>query len=121
MPRPSRGSLIPPIPARRVRRADVYRALRDAMLDGTLTAGALLPSTRELAREHGMSRTTIEDVYDQLLSEGLIERSIGRGSFVAELWPAPAKSARTAGITPRLSRRGQRLSENIACLEPLEP
>ncbi|MGA9523794.1 MAG: aminotransferase class I/II-fold pyridoxal phosphate-dependent enzyme, partial [Myxococcaceae bacterium] len=117
MPRRSRGALLPPIPAPRVRRGDVYRALRDAMLDGTLGQGVLLPSTRMLAVEYGMSRTTIEDVYDQLVSEGLIERSIGRGSFVAGLWPAPARH--TPGPVLRLSRRGERLGANAACREPL--
>ena len=35
----------------------VYRALRAAILDGTLTPGARLPSTRALTRDLGLSRT----------------------------------------------------------------
>jgi GntR family transcriptional regulator/MocR family aminotransferase len=116
MPRRARGAFIPPLRGARPRRADVYRALRDAILDGTLGAGARLPSTRVLAGEYGMSRTTIEDVFDQLVSEGLIVRAIGRGSFVGDVG-APF-SQRRRSRAPSLCRRGVRLAGNDRCREP---
>ncbi|WP_448836207.1 GntR family transcriptional regulator, partial [Burkholderia pseudomallei] len=36
----------------------IYRQLRAAIVDGRLAAGARLPSTRELARQLGVSRKT---------------------------------------------------------------
>ena len=38
----------------------LYRHVRGAIVDGTLGAGARLPSTRTLAGELGVSRTTVE-------------------------------------------------------------
>ena len=40
--------------------------------DGTLSAGGRVPSTRALAAEFGVSRTTVTAVYDQLAAEGFI-------------------------------------------------
>jgi GntR family transcriptional regulator / MocR family aminotransferase len=120
MPRQTQGALLPPIPGPKVRRVDVYRTLRDAMLDGTLPPGARLPSTRVAASDYGLSRTTVEDVYEQLASEGLIERGVGRGSFVAEQWTShPPGGRRKAPVRLRPSRRGVQLLADDRCQEPL--
>lgn len=37
----------------------LYEALRRALLDGKLSAGERLPSSRELAQDLGMSRNTV--------------------------------------------------------------
>lgn len=122
MPRRMQGALLPPISSPKVRRADVYRMLRDAMLDGTLAQGARLPSTRALAAEYGMSRTTLEDVYDQLASEGLLRRGVGQGSFVAKLWAGPPRTEgrRSHPFQLRPSRRGGRLGADGRSREPLD-
>jgi GntR family transcriptional regulator/MocR family aminotransferase len=49
------------------------RALRDAVRDGRLRAGARLPSSRELAAELGISRGVVTSAYDQLAAEGYLE------------------------------------------------
>ncbi|MGF7162549.1 GntR family transcriptional regulator/MocR family aminotransferase [Rhodoligotrophos appendicifer] len=58
-------------------------ALREAILSGAIAAGARLPSSRTLARDLGLSRTTVVAVYDQLTSEGLIDSRVGAGAFVS--------------------------------------
>jgi GntR family transcriptional regulator / MocR family aminotransferase len=120
MPRHVQGALLPPPAGPRVRRADVYRTLRDAILDGTLGPGARLPSTRELAAEYQMSRTTLEDLYEQLVSEGLIGREVGRGSFVADIWPAGGRGEGSPAARVRLSKRGRRLGREGRCREVSE-
>ena len=60
----------------------VYVAIREAIVSGALRAGAQVPSTRTLARELGVSRTTIVVAYDHLIAEGYIEPVSGAGSFV---------------------------------------
>lgn len=60
----------------------LYRELRKAILEGMLEGGRELPSTRELGRERGFSRTTVVHVYESLAAEGLIRMERGRGSFV---------------------------------------
>ena len=49
-------------------RAQVEDELRDAIRSGRLTPGALLPSTRALAADLGVTRGVIVDAYDQLLA-----------------------------------------------------
>ncbi len=47
--------------------------LRNAIRDLTLQPGARLPSTRDLARELGVSRPIVVDAYAQLAGEGYLE------------------------------------------------
>src|SRR5262245_59092029 len=73
---------------------EVYVAIRDAILSGRLRAGSQVPSTRTLARELGVSRTTVVVAYDHLIAEGYIEPVSGAGSFVSSaLNEAAARSA----------------------------
>jgi GntR family transcriptional regulator / MocR family aminotransferase len=117
MTRNVQGALVPPLATARPRRADVYRKLRDGILDGTFAPGARLPSTRALADEYAMSRTTLEDVFEQLVSEGLIVREIGRGSFVGEVG-APRSSSLAPPPMPTLARRGLELCGDDRLREP---
>src|SRR5882724_1012897 len=76
-------------------------ALRRAVTEGRLGSGARLPSTRHLATELGIARSTIVAVFEQLAAEGYIEARQGAGYFVAApLTPAiasaPDKAAKAA-------------------------
>src|SRR6266511_3172236 len=51
----------------------LYGRLRGAILAGQLQRGARLPSTRTLASELGVSRSTTALAYEQLLLEGYLE------------------------------------------------
>src|SRR4029079_12579424 len=66
----------------------IYRHLRKMVLTGTLPSGSRLPSTRSLAEDLGVSRTTVLAAYDQLLSEGYIEGRVGSGTRIARQLPA---------------------------------
>jgi GntR family transcriptional regulator/MocR family aminotransferase len=67
----------------------VAEALRGATADGMLRPGERLPSTRDLARRLGVSRSVTAAAYDQLLAEGWIEGRHGSGTYVTEVPPAP--------------------------------
>lgn len=60
----------------------ICAALRKMIFAGALSVGERLPSSRTLAEELGVSRTTINHVFDRLTEEGLIESRTGAGSFV---------------------------------------
>lgn len=60
---------------------------RDAIVAGRLSRGRRVPSSRELAIEHGVSRTTAVEAYERLVSEGYLVSSRGAGVFVARSLP----------------------------------
>lgn len=78
------------LPAAGARRANLEHALREAIRDGRLAAGALLPSTRGLALELGLSRGTVTAAYGQLVEEGYLTARPGSGTTVADPPPSPA-------------------------------
>lgn len=91
----------------------VYVQLRTQIADGTLKSGAKMPPTRSLAKDLGVSRTTVTTAYEQLASEGFIVTSQGRAARVAAglIEPKRSKSRTTTriGQLPRLSSFGRRV------------
>ncbi len=63
-------------------RTQVEDELRDAIRSGRLTPGALLPSTRALAADLGVTRGVVVGAYDQLLAEGYLASRPGSGTVV---------------------------------------
>lgn len=100
----------------------IYMHIRRAILDGRLSAGVRLPSTRDLAKLLDVSRTTVVTAFDQLVAEGYLETRVGAGTFVTDSLPdellyvsaseptekAPAEAPQTS--EPRLTERGQRFA-----------
>jgi GntR family transcriptional regulator / MocR family aminotransferase len=82
-------------------RAQLEASLREAIRDGRLRGGERLPSSRELARELGVSRGMVQECYGQLLAEGYLTSRTGSATRVADIKerPAPVTPAppRTAG------------------------
>ncbi len=75
--------------------------LRREIADGTLTTGVRLPSSRQLARDLGVSRITVDNAYAELIAEGLLEARAGAGTFVLPPWaPADEGGAVHAGPLP---------------------
>lgn len=70
----------------------VYARIRGLILEERFVAGDRLPSSRALARDLDVSRTTVELAFDQLLAEGFIERKQGSGTFVADVVPDRPRS-----------------------------
>ncbi|SDD32254.1 GntR family transcriptional regulator / MocR family aminotransferase [Paenibacillus sp. UNCCL117] len=91
----------------------LYEALRDTIVNGRLGFGMRLPSTRELAALYGLSRGTVNQVYETLASEGYVVSSVGRGTSVAYRYAPPAahSPAEEAEDDFHLSAWAQRLTE----------
>ena len=73
----------------------LYERLRGAILAGQLERGTRLPSTRTLASELGISRSTTVLAYTQLLLEGYLESRVGQGTVVARALPGALPGAQT--------------------------
>src|SRR5262245_42696057 len=77
-------------------RLQLERDLRRAVQSGRLLPGSLVPSTRVLAADLGLSRGVVVEAYEQLLAEGYFTSRHGSGTRVverrrhAEPVPAPA-------------------------------
>lgn len=93
----------------------LYTVLCDAMRDGRLPPGSRLPTSRSLARDHDLSRSTVTAVFERLLADGYISAHVGRGSFVALQLPQSslpeAVSLTIPPIAPALSRRGREIMQ----------
>lgn len=98
----------------------VYDQVRLAVLEGRLSPGARLPSSRILAEELRCSRNTVVGAFEQLLAEGYLEGHVGSGTYVSRVLPdellavRPVKEPRTAeddSHAPSLGKRGQRLAQ----------
>lgn len=61
----------------------IYQLLRNKISDGQLRPGDLLPSEAELVEQYQVSRATVRQALDELVSDGLIQRKQGRGTFVS--------------------------------------
>ncbi|WP_067684993.1 MocR-like pyridoxine biosynthesis transcription factor PdxR [Actinoplanes awajinensis] len=81
----------------------IYRQLRDAVLDGRLRRNEALPSSRELAEQLKVSRNTVTAAYDRLVAEGYLTSRAGAGTFVTTLsLVEPVLSQLPSGpLTPR--------------------
>ena len=70
-------------------------AIRGAIIDGRLQAGAPLPATRLLAGDLGVSRGVIVEAYQRLADEGLVSARPGAGTRVLGISRRPAPAERT--------------------------
>ncbi|HIW33264.1 MAG TPA: PLP-dependent aminotransferase family protein [Candidatus Paenibacillus intestinavium] len=60
----------------------LFHALKAGILSGAISAGTKLPSSRQLALTYGLSRGTVNVVYERLHSQGFVRSVMGSGTFV---------------------------------------
>jgi GntR family transcriptional regulator len=82
----------------------IYEILR-GNIHSRWTAGEMIPTELELMEEYKVSRATIRQVMDRLVSEGLVFRHRGRGTFVAKPTLEQGLS-RITSFTEDMHRRG---------------
>lgn len=63
----------------------IYEFIRNEIQNGKIRAGEKLPSTRALAKHLGVSRSTVDLAYEQLLAEGYMISQPYKGYYVCEL------------------------------------
>ncbi len=77
----------------------ITAGLRSEIAAGAVATGARLPSSRQLARDLGVSRITVDNAYAEMIAEGLLEARAGTGTFVLPPW-APVGTGAAASAAP---------------------
>ncbi len=85
--------------------AQIEEQIADRIAAGDLPEGARIPSERDLAAGLGVSRMTVRQALTALAARGLVERGVGRGTFVA-CQKVDHDLSRMSGLTERLERSG---------------
>lgn len=75
----------------------IYHALKEAVLLGTIKPGEKLPSTRELSKDLNVARNVVVESFEQLIAEGYAYTKKGSGTFIC----TGLQLKRVNGITPR--------------------
>jgi GntR family transcriptional regulator/MocR family aminotransferase len=96
----------------------LHVGLRDLILSGGFAAGERLPASRTLARDLKLSRTTVNEAFDRLTADGLIESRVGAGTFVSSVVAPPRAAAHpetsAAPRPPRLARATARALDRFS-------
>jgi GntR family transcriptional regulator/MocR family aminotransferase len=77
----------------------IYKCIKEDILNGVLDAGFKLPSKRELAKHHQISLKTVENAYEQLITEGYIYSVEKKGYFVSKI-EADSRQSKHQSHTP---------------------
>lgn len=98
--------------------SQVQHQLRQAILEGRLSPGERVPSTRRLAGLLDVGRITVANAYDQLISEGYLVATVGSGTRVSPTLPEHLlQASRPKQNVPRdigvseLSPRGRQIAK----------
>ena len=96
----------------------VYEFWRAGIVKGRFAGGERVPSTRDAAAALGVSRGTLEQAYEQLMSEGYFQAVRGSGTFVCRELPEPLALAAETSLSARPAN-GVVASTNLANLVKL--
>src|SRR3990170_4485395 len=80
----------------------LYITLRRNIVSGVLHAGARVPSTRNIARDLGVSRKAVARAFERLAAEGYVDIRVGSGTFVSAQGapdPTTAQQGRALPVT----------------------
>lgn len=78
----------------------LYRALKEDILSGSIAGGEKLPSKRALAEHLNISRITVENAYSQLLAEGYITSRPKSGYYAEALETLPVSGPQSGAALP---------------------
>jgi GntR family transcriptional regulator/MocR family aminotransferase len=67
----------------------IKKHIQQGILSGSLAADTRLPASRQLARDLGVNRITVETAYSELEADGLVFSRVGSGTYVLPPTPLP--------------------------------
>lgn len=96
----------------------LHNLLKDAIINNDIPKDSILPSTRLLSQELGVSRSTVIKAYELLKLEGYIDANLGAGHKVRGIshdtspLPSPAKNFEY----PDISELGKSFQKNVTLI-----
>ena len=94
----------------------IKQNFRELIENDILKEGDLIPSERELAEAYGVNRLTVRQALNDLVSEGVLRRQRGIGTFVAQ--PKLTQSlGRVLGFSERVKEAGRAPSSQVVSSE----
>lgn len=94
----------------------LYKCIKNDISSGIIAPNEQLPSKRTFAKNLGISTITVENAYDQLISEGYVYAVQKKGYYVANIAElskaAPSKTAKNITLPRRKPEAGFDLSNN---------
>jgi GntR family transcriptional regulator len=85
----------------------IQRDLALAISAGEYAPGTRIPSETSLAKRFGVTRMTVRHAVDGLISEGLVTRRHGSGTYVAQRRQAQRALNRLTGFTEDMQNQGR--------------
>ncbi len=101
------------IPLDRQSATPLYRQIKtylsQGILSGSLAPDTRLPASRQLARDLGVNRITVETAYAELEADGLIFSKVGSGTYILPVKPLQPISKVASGTPWPLWQQGLRV------------
>lgn len=102
----------------------IYLVLREQLDEGRFASG--VPAEMQLVKEFGVARVTVRRALEQLVADGLIERSPGRGTVTLPREPVagpgdepPRQRAQLTGLLENIVNMGLRTAVKVVRCEVL--
>lgn len=90
----------------------IHDQIKDKIENGFWKIGDRLPSERELSLQFGVSRMTLRQAIQTLADEGILERKIGSGTYVARQ-KVQEKMSGTTSFTEIMKSQGREPSSKV--------
>ncbi len=98
----------------------IHNDIKRSIESGKWSVGDRIPSERELAVEFNVSRMTLRQAIQTLVEEGILERFVGSGTFVANQ-KVQEKMSGVTGFTDVMLAQGKKPSSKTVSYHVMSP
>ena len=96
--------------------AQLEQIMRQKMASNEWPVGKLIPSENKISQEYGISRMTVRNVIAKLEQEGLVERVMGKGTYVSSP-KMRGGNLKFDGIISQLQKMGYTITTKVLEIE----